>query len=402
VKKLMMAVFILIMLLVTITCQSFIVVIGETQDVGFTIQTTVTFSNPSNGSSIWNFTEEDRTISLFMNNTWQIVHLINYSYPLETMKTDEDGNSVAVLLFPKSELTPGENMSYTITYHALSKPRSIPKITEETSEDLDKIPKDLNEKYCREEGPWLVNDPQLQKLAHSIAQNETKVLTIVKKFVEWINQNITYVVHEVPYYPNETYAERKGDCDDKAVLFVTLCRILGIPAYIQIGCIYLPTAIHVNETYWEDHVTSIQKRIGWHGWATVYVPPWGWLPVDLTYVMDGLGDPLNAIRRGAVTLEETIQYMNVTQTDYVASSRESRNFLIKNDFYVYMLDEMNFEFPQKPPIDEDEVREWDRSVPVVMVTMAIAATITGASMIICILHIRKVKKPRLGTGNLEK
>jgi len=381
------------MLLATITCRSSVVVEGETQDVGFTIQMTVTFSNPSNGPSTWNFTEEDRTISLFMNNTWQIVHLINYSYPLETMKTDEDGNSVAVLLFPKSELKPGENVSYTVMYHALSKTRSIPKITEETSEDLDKIPKDLSEKYGRREGPWLINDPQLQKLAYNIAKNETRALTIVKKFVQWINQNITYAVHEVPYYPNQTYAERKGDCDDKAVLFATLCRIFRIPAYIQIGCIYLPTTIHVNETYWEGHVTNVQKRIGWHGWAMVYVPPWGWLPVDLTYVMDGLDDPLNAIRSGAVTLRETIQYMNITQTDYVASSRESRDFLIKNDFYVYMQDEMSLDVSQKPPLDE--VSGWDRSVIVLIVTVAAAVTITGASMIICILHIRKVKKTKL-------
>jgi len=388
VKKLMTAVFIAIMLLSTITCQSSMMAKGETQDVGFTIQMTVTFSNPSNGSSTWNFTEEDRTISLFMNNTWQVVYLLNCSYPLETMKTDEDGNPVAALLFPKSELKPGENVSYAITYHALSKPRSIPKITEETSESLDKIPMDLIEKYGRGEGPWLVNDPQLRELAYSIVKNETGVLTIVKKFVEWINQNITYTVHEVPYYPNETYVEGKGDCDDKAVLFATLCRILGIPAYIQIGCIYLPTAIHVNETYWEGHVTSVQKRIGWHGWAMVYVPPWGWLPVDLTYVVDGLGDPLNAIRRGAVTLQETIQYMNITQTDYVASSRKSKEFLMKNDFYVYMQDEMILEVPQKPPLDE--VREWDRSVVVVMVTGAVTVTI------ICILYIRKMKKAKLG------
>lgn len=362
---------------------------SEVQDVGFTIQTRVIFSNPSNGSATWNFTEEDRTIGLFMNNTWQVVHLINCSCPLETVKKDEDGNQVAVLLFPKSELKPGKNMSYTVTYRAVSKPRSIPEITEETSENLNKIPKDLSEQYCMEAGPWLINDPPLRKLACDIAKNETKVLTIIKKLVEWINHNITYAVHEVPYYPNETYIESRGDCDDKAVLFATLCRILGIPAYIQIGCIYLPTATYTSETYWQGHVINVQKRIGWHGWAMVYVPPWGWLPVDLTYVTDGLDDPLNAIKKGAVTLQETIQYMNIAQTDYVASSRDSRELLIKNDFYIYMEDEMVLEIPKEPP---PEVHGWNHYVPVI-ITVAVAATITGAFMI---FYIKKVKKAKMG------
>lgn len=350
----------------------------------------VTFSNPNNGSAIWNFTEEDRMISLFMNNTWQLVHLINCSYPFETIKTDDDGNQVAVLLFPKSELTPGENMSYVVTYCALSNPRLIPEITEETSKNLCEIPRDLSKQYCREVGPWLTNNSQLQELAYDIAKNETRVLTIVKKLVEWINQNINYTVHEVPYYPNETYIESKGDCDDQAVLFTTLCRILGIPAYIQIGCIYLPTVTRINETYWRGHVTSVQKRIGWHGWAMVYIPPWGWLPVDLTYVTAGLGDPLSAIRKGAVTLQETIQYMNITQTDYIASSRVYREYLIKNGFYIYMEDEMILEAPKEPT--SDDAQGLDYYALAVMVTAAVAATITVTYII---FYIRKMKKAEL-------
>lgn len=371
---------------------------GETQDVGYTIKMRVTYSNPVNGTRIWNLTEEDRTIGLFMNNTWQTAYLINHTYPLETMKNDEDGNPIAVLRFPKLRLNPGENVSYTVAHRFLSKPRSIPEITEEKSETLDEIPEDLREKYGREEGPWLVNDPELRELAYSIVKNETRVLTIVKKFVAWINRNINYTVHEVPMYPNETYAERRGDCDDKAVLFITLCRIYGIPAYMQVGCIYVPTRRRTSETYWEGHVTSVLKRIGWHGWAMAYVPPWGWLPVDLTYVKDGLDDPLNAIKAGAITLQETIQYLNITQTDYVASSREVREFITDNDFYVYMEDEMVLEpspEPPKPPEPPlDEIRGQPRLTSALIVTAAVGVTLAGASMIVLALYVRKAKKEK--------
>jgi hypothetical protein len=176
-------------------------------------------------------------------------------------------------------------------------------------------------------------------------------------------------MHEVPQYPNETITKREGDCDDKAILLVTLCRIIGIPAFIQIGAIYMPPPYppETSESYWEDHVTAVQKRIGWHGWAMVYIPPWGWLPVDLTYVFEPITvDPLNAIKNAAVTSQITVQYMNISQTDYVASSREAREFLITNSFSVYMEDEMIEVIRQENSFGE--IMEW--MFPVVLVVAA--------------------------------
>jgi len=89
--------FVLFVLLVTFTSYSFIVLESETWNASYIIRSTVTYSNQ--GTSIWNLTEEDRTISLFMNNTWQTVYLTNHSYPLENVTVDEDGNPMAVLQF---------------------------------------------------------------------------------------------------------------------------------------------------------------------------------------------------------------------------------------------------------------------------------------------------------------
>lgn len=178
-------------------------------------------------------------------------------------------------------------------------------------------------------------------------QDETKVLTIIKRFITWIRDEIEYKVHGLlPYYPDETYAKREGDCDDQANLFITLCRIYGIPSFLQIGCIYLPK-VRINETFWEGHVTLVYEQIGWHGWAVVYAPPWGWLPVDFTYVIGGLDDPLNAMKQAAVVaFQEVIQYANITKTDYVASYNETKDFLRENYFYVYERNEMTQEVSQ--------------------------------------------------------
>lgn len=380
VKRAMMVTATLFLLLSTLAFSSLVVVKGETSEAGFVIKTSVTYYN--NGTGNWVFTDEDRAIGLFMNNTWQTVQLINHSYPIKNATFDEDGNPIAVLQFPELELKPGENISYAVTYYALSKSRLLPTIEEGDSGTLDDIPEELVERYCGEGDSWLVNDQELQELAGSIAQNETNVLTIVKEFVAWIRRNIDYQSYEVPLYPNETLARHKGDCDDQAILFITLCRIRKIPSYLQIGYVYNPT-IRINETRWEGHARIFQKGVGGHGWAMAYIPPWGWLPVDLTFWHY---DPLNAMRTAAVTSLSVIQYMNASQMDYVASQREAGIFLKNNNFYLYA----HYEMTQT--LQESLLSNIIKKLfPWILVTATVVVAVVIAGIFI---HIRKEKKLR--------
>ena len=142
---------------------------NEDQDLVFIIKSSVIFSNK--GASVWNLTEVDRSIGLFMNNTWQTVYLTNYSHPIENVTTDEEGNPVAVLRFSEAKIGPNETLSYNVTYRVLSKPRSPLNVSEEASGNLNEIPSGLREKYCEAEGSWLVNNSTLQTLAYSIAKD---------------------------------------------------------------------------------------------------------------------------------------------------------------------------------------------------------------------------------------
>jgi len=371
------------------SAKSLVIAQGEAKDINYSIKLTVTYVNPSGGTRIWNFTEEDRTISLFMNNAWQSVELKSITYPLDDLKNDTDGNNVAVLEFPKQQLLPGENMSYTVEYGVVSKPRIIANISEKESGTLDAIPQNLKGNYTRAEGPWLANDHALLELAHEIAGNEINVLKVIKSLVEWIKKNITYTdTHEVPLYPNETLSEGEGDCDDQAILLITLSRIMGIPSYLQIGTIYLPSRTLLEETYWGNHVRSVQRRIGWHGWAMVYVPPWGWLPVDLTFVTgDFADDPLNAVRHGAVVDQNTVQYMNVSKFDYVAASRQTRTFLLGNGFFIDMEDEM------AEVAQTGVIRRLDPWVAVALVVVMI--TVLTSSFLIARRWRKRLEEPKV-------
>jgi hypothetical protein len=387
-----------IFLLSTLWFHDLLVVNGQTADVNYFLKSTVRYSNPSQ-NGVWNFTERgeyDRTISLFMNDTWQMVELVNSTLPLETIKNDEDGNPIAVLSFPKSTLQPSENLSFTIWYHIVSKPRTISNITETASLSLADIPQNLVDEYTLGEGSWQTNNQQLVSLALSLRGSETNVLTIVKNFIEWMKdpQNMKYPEdrHENPYYPNQTYALKEGDCDDQTILLVTLCRIVGIPSYLQIGCIYMPR--HFDDaTIWNGCVSFVERRVGWHGWAFVYIPPWSWLPVDLTYVQERFGDPLNAIKHGAVTLQNTTHYMNVIHTDYVGASLETREFLVSNGFQVYTEDEMLQDVKQdsggKPSTAVNAgIAPW---IPIAIILLTALVVVTS---ILIVKHLRKRKPER--------
>jgi hypothetical protein len=164
-------------------------------------------------------------------------------------------------------------------------------------------------------------------------------LRIVYQFIDWIGKNIAYGVGVGPRYPNETYKTRQGDCDDQANLFITFCRAVGIPAYLQTGCIYFPRRPS-RESSIDEIVIIQEENIGFHGWAMVYVPPWGWLPVDLTYGYDG-EVPETAITNAAVISLLTVSMSNVIFTDYVKSFRKWLNEWRKRNLCLKVRYSMN-------------------------------------------------------------
>jgi len=305
----------------------------------FVLTIIVKYRNEGSQRKIWNLTEIERAAGLFMNNSWQTVYVLNISYPISEIRKDDDGNPVAYLSFPKSTISRGENLTYQIAYEIIIKPHLLPSINENYSGTLDDVPGDLRSLYCRDAGPWQVTSEKLRELAFKIKGNETNVLSLLKKFIRWIKSNIRYESQDLPRYPLETLNVKAGDCDDQANLLITFCRIVGIPAYLQIGCVYLP-GHDFNLTHWNGHWILRLTRVGWHGWAIVYIPPWGWLPVDLTFASEILSDPENAIKKAAIILYPTAQYANITESDYIAYSRRYREFLLSNGFQIYEHDVM--------------------------------------------------------------
>jgi len=117
-----------------------------------------------------------------------------------------------------------------------------------------------------QEAPHIFFTPEIRALSEKIAGKEKNSAVRAKLFYAWIAENIKYsYATEYSTIRNiSDYCRTKGygDCGQEALLFMTLCRLNGVPARWQSGWNMSP------------HGKTI------HDWCEIYLAPYGWMPVD--------------------------------------------------------------------------------------------------------------------------
>lgn len=123
--------------------------------------------------------------------------------------------------------------------------------------------------YIEEEAPHIVFTPYIRHLAESLTTGATHPLEKAKKFYDFITLHMKYTFMP-PYFLLEDIPENcaksyTGDCGVFALLFITLCRCVGIPAR------------------WQSGLAAEPDFCGSHDWVQFYVAPYGWLYADPSY-----------------------------------------------------------------------------------------------------------------------
>jgi hypothetical protein len=122
--------------------------------------------------------------------------------------------------------------------------------------------------------------PDIIKKAREIAGDEKDPVKVAKRITEWVFKNLKKV--PTPSVP-DAYAvlqTKRGDCNEHAVLAVSLARALGLPARIAIGI------VHVNDGFY------------YHAWVNYWAgdkwfsadPLMNQVPVDPTHITLLYGD----------------------------------------------------------------------------------------------------------------
>ena len=155
--------------------------------------------------------------------------------------------------------------------------------------DFDRVDAEQPTFYTAEALPHIRFTPYLVDLAKKIKGDEENPLKIAKRVYDYVTENVNYsylrdylYIDQIPEY---VLKNGKGDCGAQAISFITLCRILKVPARWESGLRVGP------------NIDSI------HDWAQIYVAPYGWIPVDLT---DGGG-----ARRNLDTLKREYSFGNI-------------------------------------------------------------------------------------------
>lgn len=125
------------------------------------------------------------------------------------------------------------------------------------------------ESWLLEAEPHIHFTPLLYALASEIIGDEQIPLMQARKLYSYVCRHTRYQLMP-PYFlvsdlTQYTALERKGDCGAQSLLFITLCRICGIPARWQGG----------------QYIADGSCRP--HDWAQFYVRPYGWLYADCAF-----------------------------------------------------------------------------------------------------------------------
>ena len=161
-----------------------------------------------------------------------------------------------------------------------------------------------------EQYPHIRFTPYLRALAAEIVGDEKRPVEIARRIYDYITKNVQYSYMRtyslMTCIPEYCAKNLRGDCGVQALLFITLCRIAGVPAR------------------WESGLYSNPGYVGAHDWAMFYAEPYGWLYADPSLGGSGYAEGDENRRR--------FYFGNLEPFRMAANHEFQQKFAVKKDF----------------------------------------------------------------------
>ncbi|MFX0078480.1 MAG: transglutaminase family protein [Candidatus Hermodarchaeota archaeon] len=297
-------------------------------------------------SSFWNYVG-NRSWQTCEQLSFNMVHNSQTIVPTE-IGEDIDGNpslglEIGPLLEPNDTLQWEEEWLFTVS----DRRPSLPQISIEQSGSIEDVePLIGTEDYLRYTAGttlWKTWNQSLLDLAQDIREglpeeSQNNILALVYAAIAWIQANITRSTGVTePQYPEETVVSQMGDCDDQSNLLITLMRIHNIPCYLLTGH-WFQNAARTLGYLWGSVEEDAYLYVDWqnsngHGWAMIYVPPWGWLPFDLIAAEPG-SDPIDTYYNSLyATGGPFVTLWQIVASDYIAEQRTEKAELFAHQLH---------------------------------------------------------------------
>lgn len=130
--------------------------------------------------------------------------------------------------------------------------------------------------YLQERAPHCIFTPEIKSLADSIIGNETRpyykarlLFEAMRAIYPWASALEYSTIENITLY---VIQNRHGDCGQVTLLYIALCRYVGIPARWQSGFMLHPGYENL------------------HDWCEIYIEGMGWIPVDPSFGVQQWGE----------------------------------------------------------------------------------------------------------------
>ena len=126
------------------------------------------------------------------------------------------------------------------------------------------------EKYTGNEYPHVVITDSLRDLAYEIVDGtDVNPVIAANRIYHWITARFPWAgareYSTIANIPEYVLANKHGDCGQVALLYIALCRAIGIPAR------------------WESGYMLHPDEVNFHDWGETYFEGVGWVPVDVSF-----------------------------------------------------------------------------------------------------------------------
>lgn len=134
------------------------------------------------------------------------------------------------------------------------------------------------EQFTATEYPHIIVSDEMRALAKEIVGNtDVHPVIAANRIFRWISHKFPWAgareystIKNIPAY---VIANGHGDCGQVALLYITLCRAIGIPARWESGYMLHPDAVN------------------YHDWAETYFEGVGWVPTDPSFGRSTVQNP---------------------------------------------------------------------------------------------------------------
>ncbi len=131
---------------------------------------------------------------------------------------------------------------------------------------LDEIPAELRARYTIDGTRYRIGSPFIRKAVGEAVGDEHNAYWVARRIYEYIIERVEYEMIGGWDVPEVVLRRGSGSCSEYTFAYIAMCRAAGLPARYQGSVVVRGDDACVDDVF--------------HRWAEVYLPNYGWVPVD--------------------------------------------------------------------------------------------------------------------------